>query len=66
MHARQAERRARSISMELVDGADTARVPRSLKIFSHAVSLGGIESLVVRPALAWCRPHCRRTATSTA
>ena len=35
----------------MVDGADLPAFLEALKIFSHAVSLGGIESLVVRPAL---------------
>ena len=51
VHARQANGLGALISMELVDGADLPAVLEALKIFSHAVSLGGIESLVVRPAL---------------
>ena len=51
VHARQANGLGALISMELVDGADLPAFLEALKIFSHAVSLGGIESLVVRPAL---------------
>lgn len=51
VHARQANDLGALISMELVDGADLPAFLEALKIFSHAVSLGGIESLVVRPAL---------------
>ena len=51
VHARQANGLGALISMELVDGADLPAVLEALKIFTHAVSLGGIESLVVRPAL---------------
>ena len=50
-HARQANGLGALISMELVDGADLPAFLEALKIFTHAVSLGGIESLVVRPAL---------------
>lgn len=51
VHARQANGLGALISMELVDDADLPAFLEALKIFSHAVSLGGIESLVVRPAL---------------
>lgn len=51
VHARQANGLGALISMELVDGADLPAFLEALKIFTHAVSLGGIESLVVRPAL---------------
>ena len=51
VHARQANGLGALISMEPVDGADLPAFLEALKIFSHAVSLGGIESLVVRPAL---------------
>ena len=51
VHARQANGLGALISMELVDGADLPAFLEALKIFSHAVSLGCIESLVVRPAL---------------
>lgn len=51
VHARQANGLGALISMELVDGTDLPAFLEALKIFSHAVSLGGIESLVVRPAL---------------
>ena len=51
VHARQANGLGALISMELVGGADLPAFLEALKIFSHAVSLGGIESLVVRPAL---------------
>lgn len=51
VRARQANGLGALISMELVDGADLPAFLEALKIFSHAVSLGGIESLVVRPAL---------------
>ena len=51
VHARQANGLGALISMELVDGADLPAFLEALKIFSHAASLGGIESLVVRPAL---------------
>ena len=51
VHARQVNGLGALISMELVDGADLPAFLEALKIFSHAVSLGGIESLVVRPAL---------------
>lgn len=51
VHARQANGLGALISMELVEDADLPAFLEALKIFSHAVSLGGIESLVVRPAL---------------
>lgn len=51
VHARQANGLGALISMELVDDADLPASLEALKIFTHAVSLGGIESLVVRPAL---------------
>ncbi len=51
VHARQANGLGALISMELVDDADLPAFLEALKIFTHAVSLGGIESLVVRPAL---------------
>ena len=51
VHARQANGLGALISMELVEDADLPAFLESLKIFTHAVSLGGIESLVVRPAL---------------
>ncbi len=51
VHAHQANGLGALISMELVDGADLPAFLEALKIFTHAVSLGGIESLVVRPAL---------------
>lgn len=51
VHTRQANGLGALISMELVDGADLPAFLEALKIFTHAVSLGGIESLVVRPAL---------------
>lgn len=51
VHARQANGLGALISMELVGGADLPAFLEALKIFTHAVSLGGIESLVVRPAL---------------
>ena len=51
VHASQANGLGALISMELVDGADLPAFLEALKVFTHAVSLGGIESLVVRPAL---------------
>lgn len=51
VHARQANGLGALISMELVEDADLPAFLEALKIFTHAVSLGGIESLVVRPAL---------------
>ena len=57
VHARQANGLGALISMELVDGADLPAFLEALKIFTHAVSLGGIESLVVRPALMVQAPY---------
>ena len=51
VHARQANGLGALISMELVEDADLPAFLEALKIFTHAVSLGGIESLVGRPAL---------------
>ncbi|MDO5750483.1 MAG: PLP-dependent aspartate aminotransferase family protein [Rothia sp. (in: high G+C Gram-positive bacteria)] len=50
IHARQAKGVGALISMTLVEGADPKLFLKQLQVFTFAVSLGGIESLVSLPA----------------